>query len=384
MKNKMELKDLGRQYKKYKRRIDKAIKRVLQSTSFISGKEVGLLEHQLAEYVGVEHCITCGNGTDALSLVLMAWGIGPGDAVFVPNFTFFSTAEVVTHIGATPIFIDVHLETYNIDSKSLEMAIKYVLKDTNLIPRVVIPVDLFGLCADYSEINELCKKYNLLILEDAAQGFGANINGKRACSFGDAATTSFYPAKPLGCYGDGGAIFTNDDILANKIKSLRNHGIGEQRYEHIRVGLNSRLDSIQAAVLLIKLRVLEGHELNKINQVAKKYNNKLMNYVNVPNIPDGYYSSYAQYTIRLKSERLRDELAKYLDSKSIPSVVYYPKTMHQQKVYANHLYNLVPLNNSINLTKTVLSIPIHPYLTDTEVDYISNSIVDFFIDVERN
>jgi UDP-2-acetamido-2-deoxy-ribo-hexuluronate aminotransferase len=381
--NNINFRDLNRQYDKYKQDFDKAISDTILSSSFILGPSVQSLERELAEYVGVKHCLSCANGTDALSLVLMAWGITKGDAVFVPNYTFFSTAEVVSHIGATPIFVDVDLETFNMNSSSLREAIDKVLQDTTLIPKVIIPVDLFGLCANYRELNNIASEYSLKILEDAAQGFGASMDLKKACSFGDAATTSFYPAKPLGCWGDGGAIFTNDDTLAETIKSLRSHGIGEHRYDHVRIGLNSRLDTIQASILRVKLNALQKHELNDVNRIAEIYNRKLSDFVIVPVIPEGFYSSYAQYTIRTKSIEERSLLSEYLGNKNIPTVVYYPKTMHQQNVYKTDELQLVELSRSELLTRTALSLPMHPYLTDCEIDYIVDSIEEFYIKLRR-
>ena len=376
--NKIEFRDLRRQYEKYKHEFDESISNVIGSSSFILGNEVVALEKELAEYVGVKHCLTCANGTDAMSLVLMAWEVKEGDAIFVPNYTFFSTAEVVSHIGATPIFVDVELETFNISPNSLRDAINGVLNNTSLIPKAIIPVDLFGLCADYNEIKEIAEEYSLLVLEDAAQGFGGSIDGLRACSFGNVATTSFYPAKPLGCWGDGGAIFTNDEDLANTIKSLRSHGIGEHRYDHIRIGLNSRLDTLQASILRVKLKALQNHELDDVNRIARVYNRRLSRFVIVPSIPAGFYSSYAQYTIRTKSIEERSKLIEHLNNKKIPTVIYYPKTMHQQKVYESAGVQLVDLNNSVLLTETALSIPMHPYLSDEEIDYIINSIAEFY------
>lgn len=375
--NKIQFRDLNRQYNKYKVEIDSSIKDILTSADYILGKAVSDLEEELASYVDVKHCITCANGTDAMSLVLMAWGIKKGDAVFVPNYTFFSTAEVVSHIGATPIFVDVDEHTYNMDSNSLKLAIDFVKNMTNLTPRVIITVDLFGLCANYDEITEISFKNGILLLEDAAQGFGGNINGNRACSFGDAATTSFYPAKPLGCYGDGGAIFTNDDALASEIKSLRSHGVAESRYSHKQVGLNSRLDTLQAAILRVKLRALVNHELNDVNEVAKLYYRLLSAIVKTPHIPMGFYSSFAQYTIQLKSSNQRDSLSAFLNTKGIPTIIYYPKTMHQQEFYRNNYLKVVDLSMSEKLTEVSISLPIHPYQTSEETIYICKSISEF-------
>jgi UDP-2-acetamido-2-deoxy-ribo-hexuluronate aminotransferase len=373
MKNNIELKDLGRQYKKYKRRIDKAIRGVLQSTSFISGKEVEALEYQLADYVGVEHCITCANGTDAMALVLMAWDIGPGCAVFVPDFTFFATAEVASLRGATPIFVDVDERTFNMDAIDLEKAILEVIEAGELCPRVVIPVDLFGLPADYDAIEKVAKKYNLLILEDAAQGFGGSINGQRACSFGDAATTSFFPAKPLGCYGDGGAIFTRDRELADVLRSLRVHGRGEDKYDNVRIGTNSRLDTLQAAILIEKLNILDV-ELEKVNQVANIYKQYITNDILKPIIPDTYFSSYAQFTLICNSLEHRKQLIVELRNNGIPTSVFYPKALSKQVAFEGYSTNKRINRNSLRLVDCVLSIPIHPYLTKKEINILTSTI----------
>jgi UDP-2-acetamido-2-deoxy-ribo-hexuluronate aminotransferase len=296
----MEFRDLKTQYQIYKQEIDSAIQDVLNNGNFISGKEVNELEEQLASFVGVKHCITCANGTEAMTLLMMAWDLKEGDAVFVPDFTFFSTGEIVSFRGATPIFIDVDKYTFNIDTAKLEQAIIKTVEEGLLKPKMIIPVDLFGLPADFQEIERIAKKYNLLVLEDGAQGFGGNINGKRACSFGNAATTSFFPAKPLGCYGDGGAIFTNDDNLADLLNSLKVHGKGENKYDNVRIGINSRLDTIQAAILKVKLKAFIEHELEDVNKVFKLYTKNLAGFVETPFIPNGFYSSFAQYTIKLK------------------------------------------------------------------------------------
>ena len=251
----MEFRNLKRQYEYLKSDIDKNIQSVISNTSFIGGEMVSRLEHDLASYVNVKHCITCANGTDALQLALMAWRIGKGDAVFVPDFTFFSTGEVVSAVGATPVFMDVRKDTFNMDVNSLEEQIKKVKEQGRLNPRVVIPVDLFGQPAEYDEIRRICNREGLLLLEDGAQGFGGRIGEKKTCSFGDISTTSFFPAKPLGCYGDGGAVFTDNDEWAELIRSYKVHGKGTNKYDNVRIGMNSRLDTIQAAVLLAKLPV---------------------------------------------------------------------------------------------------------------------------------
>ena len=303
----MQFRDLKRQYQNLKSQIDVAIAEVLTSANFISGQKVKELEHQLAEYVGVKHCISCANGTDALEIALMAMDIKQGDAVFVPDFTFFASAEAPAHLGATPVFVDINPVTYNICAKSLENAIQKVLKEGVLVPRVIVAVDLFGLTADYKELQKIADTYGLLILEDGAQGFGAEYFGKKACSFGNISTTSFFPAKPLGCYGDGGAIFTDNDEYASLIRSYCVHGKGVDKYHNARIGMNSRLDTLQAAVLLEKLKAFKDYELDAVNRAAVVYTEQLEELVLVPVIPKGHRSSWAQYTIRTKNEAERSE-----------------------------------------------------------------------------
>lgn len=372
---KIRFRDVIKQYERYKKDIDQAMLSVAYQGNFILGEEVLTLEKELANYVGVRNVISCANGTDAMSLVLMAWNIGTGDAVFVPSFTFFATAEVVSLIGATPIFVDVDKRTFNISVSSLREAIDYAIEQ-KLTPKVIIPVDLFGLSADYNEIQIIAKEYGCLILEDSAQGFGGSIDGKVNCSFGDAATTSFYPAKPLGCYGDGGAIFTHDDELAKILRSLRAHGIGNHRYDNIRIGLNSRLDTLQAAILLVKLKAFREHELQDVNKIAEYYNSSLRKYVKVPFIPDGYISSYAQYTIIFQDSFERDFVMTFLNDLGIPSVIYYPKPLHLQSAFNNLNRQTTVLRNSEELSDQVLSIPIHPYLSFDEADFVANSIIE--------
>lgn len=373
----MEFRDLKSQYKLYKNEIDDAIQNVLHNGSFIGGPEIGELETQLSEYVGVKHCITCANGTEAMTLLMMAWDVKEGDAVFVPDFTFFSTGEVVAFKGATPIFVDVDRDTYNMDPLKLEQAISKVIEEGILEPKVIIPVDLFGLPANHLEISGIAKKYNLYVLEDAAQGFGGSINDRKSGSFGDAATTSFFPAKPLGCYGDGGAIFTNDDELAELLKSLKVHGKGENKYDNVRIGVNSRLDTVQAAILLVKLKAFSNHELEDVNRVASQYNQYLRDIVEIPVIPEGYYSSFAQYTIKFKNRKQRDEMQKILKENGIPSMVYYAKPMHRQEAFSklNFIDNEYEVTNE--LCDTVLSLPMHPYLKEEEIKVVTNSIKEF-------
>lgn len=370
----MEFRDLKTQYQTYQNEIDGAIQKVLMNADFIGGKEINVLEERLAEYVGVRHCITCANGTEAMTLVLMAWDIKAGDAVFVPDFTFFSTGEVVALQGATPIFVDVDKNTFNIDPQKLEIAIKAVLQKGELQPKAVIPVDLFGLPANYPEITGIAKKYNLLVLEDSAQGFGGRINGQKAGSFGDAATTSFFPAKPLGCYGDGGAIFTDNDQWAVLLNSLKVHGKGRDKYDNVRIGLNSRLDTIQAAVLNVKLSFFIEAELDAVNAIYSLYNQKLNDFVKTPEIPNGYYSSFAQYTIRLDDLSEREMLKNKLSENQIPAMIYYAKPMHQQKAFGHQYFDESDYAVTNSLCETVLSLPMHPYLQEKDIEQICNII----------
>ncbi len=363
----MQFRDLKKQYQVLKPEIDKAMIEVATNCNFINGQQVKDLEKKLAEYVGVKHCVTCANGTDALSMAMMAWNIGEGDAIFVPDFTFFSSGEIVSHAGATPVFVDVDRNTFNIDAQHLEQQIKSILKEGKLTPKVIVAVDLFGLPADFKAIRGIAEKYNLFVLEDGAQGFGGNIEGKMACSFGDISTTSFFPAKPLGCYGDGGAVFTNDDNTAEILDSIRVHGKGEMKYDNVRIGLNSRLDTIQAAILSIKLKAFKEYELQDINAVAKTYTEYLSEIVKTPNVPKGFYSSWAQYTIQLENKSTRDKLQAALKAEGIPSMVYYPKPMHKQEAFKDQVYTEGAFPNTLQLCDTVLSLPMHPYLQDADI-----------------
>ena len=370
----MEFRDLKTQYQVLKPQIDKAIQTVLNEGRFIMGRQVQELEQTLADYVGVKHCITCANGTDALYMVLMAWEIKAGDAVFVPDFTFFATGEVVSLLGATPVFVDVDPNTFNIDPVKLEADIKEVLKEGRYQPRAIIPVDLFGLPANYPEIEKIAQRFNLRILEDGAQGFGGRIGNRRACSFGHAATTSFFPAKPLGCYGDGGAVFTDDDELADKIRSIRIHGKGSSRYDNIRIGLNSRLDTLQAAILQVKFQAFVEYELDDVNKVARLYSERLKDTVKIPVIPEGYYSSWAQYTIQLESKEQRDALQEKLKGQGIPTMIYYPKPMHRQKAFLNLICLKSDTSTTERLCDKVLSLPMHPYLKGDDTLFICKGI----------
>lgn len=372
----MEFRDLKQQYQVLKQDIDQAVLGVMQSGSFIMGQPVKELEAQLADYVGVRHCISCANGTDALTLALKVWGIGSGDAVFVPDFTFFSSAEVVSLEGATPVFVDVDEVTFNISPEDLERAIQEVIAEGKLTPKVIIAVDLFGLSADYPAIRKIAEKYQMYILEDGAQGFGGSINDKRACSFGDISTTSFFPAKPLGCYGDGGAVFTDHDEWAALAESFRVHGKGSFKYDNVRIGMNSRLDTIQAAILQVKLKALRDYELADVNKVAAKYTEllKVVPCIKTPVIPTGFYSSWAQYTLRLDNKEQRDALQAKLKELGIPSMVYYPTPMHFQAAFKNLPSFTRHLSSATKLSDTVLSLPMHPYLSDEDIQKVSDVI----------
>lgn len=370
----MEFRDLKAQYAALKTQIDEGIAKVIGSTSFISGKPVKELEKQLADFVGVKHCVACASGTDALLLPLMAWNIKEGDAVFVPDFTFFATAEAVARLGATPVFVDIDIKTFNMDAESFEKAVAKVAAEKKLNPRAVIPVDLFGQPADFEKIKKTAEKYGLLILEDAAQGFGGMINGKRACSFGNAAGTSFFPAKPLGCYGDGGAVFTDDDRLEEFVRSAAVHGKGVDKYDNVRIGLNSRLDTIQAAILIPKLAALNDYELDKINAAAEKYTSLLEDYVEVPRIKDGFYSSFAQYSVLLKDENQRQKVMAALKGDGIPTNIYYRNPLHRQKAFADLNCNDSMFPNTIDASSRVLSLPIHPYIDEKTIEFVCEKL----------
>ena len=374
----MNFRDLKKQYEVLKPEIDAAINEAVTSARFISGPQVRELEQRLAGYIGVKHCVTCANGTDAITLALTAWGIGRGDAVFVPDFTFFSSGECPAAVGATPVFVDVDKRTFNLDAEKLEQSIKTVLDEGEYTPKAVVAVDLFGLPADYQKIRAVCKKYDLLLLEDGAQGFGGSINGKKACSFGDIATTSFFPAKPLGCYGDGGAVFTDNDEWASLLRSLTVHGkSGNDKYNNIRIGMNSRLDTLQAAILIPKLDAFERYELDKVNEAAALYSQKLAGSgLVLPLIPEGFVSSWAQYTIQLPENCDRQKLISALKEKGIPSMVYYAKPMHLQGAFENTRSAVADCAVTERLCKTVLSLPMHPYLEESDISFVCNSILE--------
>ncbi len=354
----MQFIDLQAQYQHLKNRIDARIQAVLEHGQYIMGPEVAELEAKLADYVGVKHVVTCANGTDALTLAMMALDIGEGDAVFCPTFTFFASAETISFAHATPVFVDSDAQTYNVCPRDLERRIQAVIAEGELNPKAIVAVDLFGLPANYPEIESIARKYGLKVIEDAAQGFGGSINGKMAGSFGDIATTSFFPAKPLGCYGDGGAVFTNNDEYAAMLRSLRVHGKGTDKYDNIRIGMNSRLDTIQAAILLEKLAEFPT-ELIARNQAADRYEQMLGDRFSTPQIPEGYTSSWAQYT--LTSENRAAVMQDYKEQ-GIPTMVYYQTCMHQQTAFAELGNKKGDFPVAERLSEQVFSLPMHGYL----------------------
>ena len=357
--------DLQAQRERIADRLGGAIKRVLEHGQFILGPEVYELETQLADFAGVEHAVTCSSGTDALLLALMVNRVGPGDAVFVPSFTFAATAEVVALLGATPVFVDVRSDIYNMDPMSLARGVDHVVAEGGLTPRAVIAVDLFGHPADYPAIESIANDHGMFVLADAAQSFGATRGGKSAVGCCDIAATSFFPAKPLGCYGDGGAVFTRDESVAGALRSLRAHGEGAGKYDHVRIGTNSRLDTIQAAVLLEKLRIFPD-ELQNRQRIAERYGKGLGDLVQVPTVTDGVTSSWAMYTLLLED---RDAVAASLNAKGVPTAVHYPKPLHQQEAYGHYpVPDGAPV--AVELASRVLSLPIHPYLEASTQDEI--------------
>ena len=373
----MQFRDLKTQYAVLKDEMDKAILDVVASSAYVMGPKIKEMETAFAEYVGVKHCVACNSGTDALLLALKAWDVKPGDAVFVPSFTFFASAEVIAMQGATPVFVDVDKDTFNIDVADLEHKIEQTLKAGKLTPRVVIAVDLFGLPADFAAIRKVADKYGLYVLEDGAQGFGGRIGDRKACTFGDISTTSFFPAKPVGCYGDGGAVFTDNDEWAELMESYHIHGKGSDRYDNIRIGMNSRMDSIQAAILIVKLKAFAEHELVDVNKVAARYTELLHDVVKTPIAPQGFYSSWAQYTLQLESKEQRAGLQAALKALDIPTAIYYPIPMHRQTAfnYLNPDENRCPVSDQ--LADTVVSLPIHPYLSNADQDMICDAVRSF-------
>lgn len=364
--------DLGRQYEAIKDKIDSGIRNVIESRHFIMGPEIKELEKSLADFTGRRFCLTCGSGTEALQIPLMAYGLEKKDAVFVPSFTFFASAESINLAGGTPVFVDSD-RTFNMDPNSLKTQIERVKKEGKLYPRGVIAVDLFGRSANYDEILTIAEENDLFLLEDAAQGFGGSLHSKRNGSFGDVAATSFFPAKPLGCYGDGGAIFTDDEKLFDIMWSIRVHGQGSDKYDNIRLGINGRMDTIQAAVVLAKLTVFEQELLDR-QRVANWYEKYLGDTFDLPIRDKEYFSAWAQYTVLAKSEGDREKIISELKDRDIPIMVYYPIPLHQQTAYRNLGYGDVNLPYCETIAKRVFSLPMHPYLKEEEVKYICEEL----------
>ena len=387
----MEFIDLKCQYRRIEANIKNRLGAVLEHGRFIMGPEVRELENKLAKYVGTKHAVSCASGTDALLLPLLAWGIAPGDAVFVPSFTFFATAEVVALLGAVPVFVDVENESFNIDPQKLQLAIDAVIRrdaslyplprparEQKLHPKAVIPVDLFGIPAEYEQILKIAHRHGLLVLEDGAQSFGGSKNGARVCGFGcNAATTSFFPAKPLGCYGDGGAVFTDDDGLNEALLSLRIHGKGNNKYDNVRLGLNARLDTLQAAVLLAKLEIFQ-EELDARRQVAAWYSNALQRTpCRPPVLPAGCESAWAQYSV-VTPEGMREGLVRHLKAAGIPTNLYYPSPLHLLPAFQSLGYRQGDMPVAEYLCRNILSLPMHPYLRKDQVKTVFESIYGFF------
>lgn len=362
----MEFIDLKKQYERIKPHIQERINEVLRHGKFIMGPEVAELETRLASFVGAKYCVSCASGTDALLLSLMAHGVGPGDAVFTTPFTFIATAEVVCLLGATPVFVDIDPETYNISPVKLLTAVEAVkagwvpgtTAGKKLHPKGIIPVDLFGLPADYDEINRVAKAHGLFVLEDAAQSLGGSYKGKKVGNLADIAATSFFPAKPLGGYGDGGAVFTNDETIGNRIRSLREHGKGSHKYDNVRIGINGRLDTLQAAILLPKLDIFES-EIKDRQEVAARYSSALKGVVKVPHVPDGLLSAWAQYSVVTEKRELC--LAR-LKEAGIPTAIYYPRPLHLQTAFAHLGYCPGDFPVAEQMSERIFSLPMHPYL----------------------
>lgn len=361
---KIEFIDLAAQRAYLGTRIDRAMLRVVDHGNFIMGPEVKAFEAELAAFGEADHVVSCSNGTDALVLPLKAWNIGPGDAVFVPSFTFAATAEVVAMVGATPVFVEVREDTFNMDAGHLEQMIDQVREAGKLRPRAVIAVDLFGQIADYEMIGSVTRAAGMKLIADAAQGFGSTWHGRHAAAVADVVSTSFFPAKPLGCYGDGGAVLTSDADLAEVMRSLRVHGKGSDKYDNVRIGMNARLDTLQASILIEKLSIF-AEEIEKRNKVAARYTAALHNQVRCPVVPEGVVSTWAQYTLRLEN---RDAVQESLKEAGIPSVVYYPRPLHRQSAYSTYSTGDLPVSE--RLSQEVLSLPMHPYLDEETQDYI--------------
>lgn len=370
----MQFIDLSRQYSALKDDIDTRIDRVLSRCAFIGGAEVEELEQSLAQYAGVKHAVAVSSGTDALFMPLLAWGIGPGDAVFTTPFTFFATAEVVSLTGATPVFVDIDPATFNLDPAKLRAVVENVAAEGKLTPKAIIPVDLFGQCADYDAILPVAAEFDLLVLEDAAQAFGATFHGKKAGGFGNAAATSFFPAKPLGCFGDGGAVFTDDDQLVDTLRSIRVHGQGEDRYDNVRIGINGRLDTLQAAVLLAKLAVFDS-EIDRRNVVAARYTEKLSDQLVTPVVAPECMSVWAQYSLLAADTGQREAILGALREAGIPAMIYYGRPLHLQQAFAGLGYRPGDFPVAEDASRRIFSLPMHGYLDDAEVDAVAAAVL---------
>lgn len=371
----MEFIDLTAQYHAVKAEIDANIQAVLNSAQFIGGPYVRELEEKLAAFVGRRHCITCANGTDALQIACMALGIGPGDAVFCPDVTFVASTEPAKMLGAAPVFCDIRPNTYNLSPESLERQIQAVLAEGTLTPKAVVAVDILGNPCGYDAITAICETYGLTLIEDAAQSFGASCQGKRCGSFGVISTTSFFPAKPLGCYGDGGAIFTDDDGLDKLCRSLCVHGKGPGgKYDNVRVGMNSRLDAIQAAVLLPKLKALEEYELTARQTVARRYHAAFDGTFVTPFVAEGCVSAWAQYALLARDTRQRDKIVAHLNEKNIPNMVYYPAPQHRLPVFQKDPQYRETFQNANDYCARTFSLPMHPYLGEAEQQTVIDAV----------
>ena len=369
----MQFIDLHRQYEELQDRMQQRINAVLQHKHFIQGPEVKELEQRLGSYTGRKYVKSCASGTDALTISLMALGVEKGDAVFVPSFTFFASAESVVLAGGTPVFVDCREDTFNMSPDSLRKTISEIKEGGKLRPKGIIAVDLFGQPAEYGDICTIAHENGLFVLEDGAQGFGGAIGAQKACSFGDISATSFYPAKPLGCYGDGGAIFTDREDLAEAIDSIRTHGQGKNKYDNVRIGLNSRLDTLQAAVLLVKMDLFE-RELTLRERAADRYTQQLKDMIDVPTVLNGYTSSWAQYTLKAKSLEERERILQALERNGIPTAVFYPTPIHRTPAFEDHPFCSLSLGVTDSLSERVFSIPMHPYISEDEISRICSII----------
>jgi UDP-2-acetamido-2-deoxy-ribo-hexuluronate aminotransferase len=386
----MEFIDLAFQQKRIRENIDRRIEAVLNHGQYIMGPEVAALEKELSRYVGAKHAISCASGTDALLMALMARGIGPGDAVLTTPFTFIATAEVISLLGAIPVYVDIDRKTYNIDPEQLERCLSALRSGdaglhplprlaghTEVMPKAIIAVDLFGLPADYDRLGDIARQHGLFLIEDAAQSFGAEVNGRKACTFGDIACTSFFPAKPLGCYGDGGMCFCSDNGLAEIMRSIRLHGKGSHKYENIRIGINGRLDTLQAAILLAKFSLFE-EEVRLRQAVASRYSELLRSCQSLvtPDVPDGYQSVWAQYSLLARDEAHRDAIMKNMQGKGIPTVIYYPRPLHLQAAFSFLGYREGDFPASEDSANRIFSLPMHPYLSEGDQDRIAAALRD--------